>query len=504
LKIWLGLAIAFVLAGALSSPARSARDLGDFNIEPDSVACCEDPRVEAIVWSGSDSLMSFEDLAAYAGPILWFSPDEPLLNGKIGTEIRIPEPFPFEDAPDRPVVYFRVRNVVTDTGKPGEALIPNPDDRAASMLNLDAVAAIDLDYFFYYSMEEGLGRHEHDVESVQMQIIVWDRKDDCETCRYHLLVTRVVGKAHGLLWYDNTLEVDEYTEFPMHILVEEGKHASCTDKNGDGYFTPGYDVNRRVNDAWGVRDVLRSGMVFSGSYQAWMAKVREPQHRVFPPLPEDSPLRKRYATFGVYATASAKYELRPFPSAEKADKDLVRFIADKGSEDWPEMSTASDFDQLLDVLESESFVKSLSVAYRHDSQHGLSLVFPLFVVKNFEDPLTGGFLVNRIYFRDDRFRDFAWTLLYTPSASRWFDGYISAGYEWDVDDAPPGSPESTITDDGFVLETGFKFRANVSHSPFRLLGTLTDFWGLRLGVQNKGAWDIDGLRYVLEVGAGTW
>ena len=69
-------------------------------------------------------------------------------------------------------------------------------------------------------------------------------------------------------------------------LVEEGKHAIGTDKNGDGYFTPTYDVNVRVNDAWGVRDVMRTGQLFSGGFQSWFAKVRFEQHRVFPPLPE--------------------------------------------------------------------------------------------------------------------------------------------------------------------------------------------------------------------------
>ncbi len=50
----------------------------------------------------------------------------------------------------------------------------------------------------------------------------------------------------------------------------------ATDKNGDGVFTPGYDVNVRINDAWGVRDIIRTGMLFSGGFEGWMAKVRRP------------------------------------------------------------------------------------------------------------------------------------------------------------------------------------------------------------------------------------
>jgi len=35
-------------------------------------------------------------LAAYCAPILWFSPDEPLLEDATGKGIRVPDPFPFE------------------------------------------------------------------------------------------------------------------------------------------------------------------------------------------------------------------------------------------------------------------------------------------------------------------------------------------------------------------------------------------------------------------------
>jgi hypothetical protein len=179
---------------------------------------------------------------------------------------------------------------------------------------------------FYYSEKSGLGRHDHDVESAEFKTAVW-RRGNCPDCRYALLVIRVIGKALGILWYDNTLEIDPSAKFPMTILVEEGKHASCTDKNGDGYFTPAYDVNRNPNDAWGVRDVMDSGLLFSGRFQSWYAKVRSDEHRVFPALPGDSPLGKLFTKEGRYAPDNAQYSLRPFPSAEKAQPDLIHFIA---------------------------------------------------------------------------------------------------------------------------------------------------------------------------------
>ncbi len=96
---------------------------------------------------------------------------------------------------------------------------------------------------------------------------------------YQLYLLQATAKAHALSWYDNIYKVNTDNlnielELPFHILVEEGKHASITDMNGDGYYTPGYDVNVRTNDAWGLRDVIRTGELFSAQFEAWMAKVR--------------------------------------------------------------------------------------------------------------------------------------------------------------------------------------------------------------------------------------
>ncbi|MFB3106251.1 MAG: hypothetical protein ACE1ZA_15205, partial [Pseudomonadales bacterium] len=138
--------------------------------------------------------------------------------------------------------------------------------------------------------------------------------------------------------------------------------------------------------------------------------------------------------------------------------------------------------------------------YADGSPIGVSWTFPFFIVKNLEDPLTGGFIVWRMYAKDHRLRDIGWMLQYAPSASRWVDTYFAAGVEWDAEDV--NGTRSRTTD--FVLETGFKFRANISTTPLRLLTFFTDFWGLRLGVKNKGFFDIDRLTYVLEIGAGAW
>jgi hypothetical protein len=465
------------------------------------VPCC-DTSSKRIVWIGERQWMTFDELAAYCGPILWFSPDEPLLDDldRPGG-IDIPMAFPFETPGAGPVVYYRVRNVFESTE--GQSVRIDADDPGHSAFSLENVSAIDLDYFFYYPSEEGLGGHVHDVESVEMKIVVW-RQPDCEECRNGISIELVNARAHGVLWYDNTLETDAYSRFPISILVEEGKHASCTDKNGDGYYTPGYDVSQRSNDAWGVRDVMRSGMLFTGGYQSWFAKVRHPEDRVFPPLPGDSAVIQRHVEDGVYAPGYLKYEVRPFPplaAAEAHDDPSIMRFADKGYYDWPYVEHHGTVETVVDWLSDESFTRSLSVAGRYDRGMGLSFVFPLMLVKNVNEPLSGGWLVNRIYLQGDELKDFGWNVMYTPSASRWLDVYVSAGLERFRRQRPDSGYD---WDTAFVSESGFKLRSNISHSPVSFLSKLTDFWGLRLGVRYRGFDQFSEIGYVVEFGAGAF
>jgi hypothetical protein len=327
-------------------------------------------------------------------------------------------------------------------------------------------------------------------------------EEPCEELAYIVVVTRVSAKAHGIQWFWNVIEVDGETKFPMHILVEEGKHGMATDKNSDGYFTPGYDVNRHINDAWGVRDIIRSGALFTGGYQAWMTKVRRPEHRVHPPLPEDSPLRADFERRSQYDGGNAVYELRPYPSADLAgdDKLLYRKMSEQEVPDWPEINEASEFQEFVDWVDADRAVKSLAISLYADGDLGFAWVFPFFIVKNLEFTLSGGFIVWRMYLKDTGLRDFGWMVMYANSASRWIDTYFAAGAEWD--ETETGGVAST--DVFFVLETGLKFRTNVSTSAFRFLGLFTDFWGFRAGIKNYGFFDIDRLTYVLEVGAGAW
>jgi len=501
----LSVSLIFLIFAAAGTSAAASETVG-----PATAECCKHEDIAAdygIIWTGSDPQMTIERLAAYAAPILWFSPDEPLLKeGPIrnkGKDIKLPTPFPFEEDTGEPVVYFRVRRILQREDAPGPGTyVADTADRGQSTVDLRKVAGVDLDFFFYYPMDMGGNPHKHDVEYIETRLAV-AQTPDCAECPFVMGLMSVNAKAHGIQWFDNTLAVDASARLPLHILVEEGKHASCTDRNADGQFTPGYDVTERVNDAWGVRDTLGTGRFFTGDYKSWMTKVRQDDTRVFPPLPADSPLRLEWSVDGEYAPDNSIYGLRPWPTAEEADSHLVHFIADKGDPDWPEIQPDTDLKKLDRWLGDESWAQSWSLALRGANDDlGVSLAFPLLIFKNVQDPLAGGWFVHRVYFQGSELEDVGWLINYSPSASRWFDGYFAVGLEWDTFYDASGT---RMTKRYTVTESGIKFRVDLLRTPLKFLGKLgTTFWGFRAGIQFRGVWSFDTIGYVFEFGAGSW
>jgi len=104
------------------------------------------------------------------------------------------------------------------------------------------------------------------------------------------------------------------------------------------------------------------------------------------------------------------------------------------------------------------------VSFRADGDLGVSLPFPLLIFKNVQVGLSGGWLVNRIYLKDKDLRNFGWMVHYTGSASRWVDGYVAAGWEYDVVDTDPGHTRARNL---FVTENGIKLRVNIHHTPMK-------------------------------------
>jgi hypothetical protein len=470
-------------------------------------ANCPDTN-KKIIWKSHNPLISFYDLAAHASPMLWFSPDEELLYNASGLK-QLPNAFPFEKS-DGPVVYYKLKTIYTNKKN---AVQNNSDSKDFHLLDLRLVTAIDLEFFYYFETETGLGSHPHDIESIILQLNVI-HVVACSEFRYAIEVKKLTARAHGLHWYDNVLNTDNYTFFPLSILIEEGKHASCADKNADGQYTPGYDVNRAINDAWGVRDIISSGKLVTGGYQAWMSKQRRPDSILFPPLPETSPHKaKLLEKFGEIQPANV-YTLRPYPEYPIAniDKNLDHLMKSKKPHDWPNEDKVRGDGSIKQWVKQEKAFRSLNVANRWDDSNGLSFGIPLLIFKSVEAPMTGGWFFHKLSFGDTdsvlsdslfRFEKLiGHEIVHTSSASKWIDTYIGLGYEvYDVNFDRIEVDYKTY----FVSEAGLKFRVNVSKTPLKFLKYLgTDFWGLRLGWKHVGFDPFIYNGFVIEFGAGAF
>jgi len=463
-----------------------------------------------LIWSSSDPYISFYDLAVHAAPMLWFSPDEMLLYDENG-HIQLPQPFPFETG-EGPIVYYKIRSVYGEDDNPftSHTAIKKQDFK---VLDLNKVNAIDLDFFYYFEVETGLGSHPHDIESMTLQISI-ERNPNCPDEKYGIIIHRVIGRAHGLHWYNSVFDVDEQTFFPLSILVEEGKHASATDKNGDGLFTPGFDVTERVNDAWGVRAIITTSRLFSGGFQGWMAKNRKPESLLFPPYPKSSPHYNKYQKkFGNDIHDHNIYELRPYPAYPRKDidKKLKNLMKGKKPHNWPKLSITKGNGKIKQWLKEERVYRSIGASHRWDENNGPSFAIPLGVFKSIEAPLTGGWLYHKIYLPFDtvmtsngQFYDriLGHQVVHSSSASRWIDTYVGLGYEWHQDILPENQFDGKLR---FVSEAGIKVRLNISKTPLRFLKYISGrFWGIRIGWKNVGFREFRQAGFVLEIGAGAF
>ena len=105
--------------------------------------------------------------------------------------------------------------------------------------------------------------------------------------------------------------VGEGTKLPITMFVEEGTHATGPDRNADGLFTPGHDINRRIKDAWGIRDI-EAGTLVAGGFEASMFKPRQRGYRVLPPdVPRPAVDNSPRSSLTNAASELGRYELRP-------------------------------------------------------------------------------------------------------------------------------------------------------------------------------------------------
>lgn len=503
------------------------------------------------------------DIAQRFAPILWFSPNEPLLwadpgaikkkwqdagagrhrscsleNIPGGSTIRIPHRLPGDDQ-DGPAVYYQL--IEYDRGR-------DPFDPKTETVDLTDLHEIHLRYFFYYLCDIGANAHPDDLEALQFTLRVV-RDGECR----RLEIAHITGFAHGLEWVYNRLAVEAPRRsggaksarllkagdllLPVTVLVEEGKHASSPDRNGDGVFTPGYDVNERVAEAWGVRDNFGSGLIVP-KYHAEDSKRRDPDHRIFPGgLDAGDPLLEYYRDCSspaeTWPVAGSARDAASGEDARDASGQAAPTYALQSAHAVPDLASAQglgdgdfgDRPRRHDFLREKAsvLVHRTSINARWDqpvkfavgdSGKGLRARWPNQLTLTLPGirpgPLPvwlaarGTFNIDRTELTPHRFQRI--DVLVLPSAARWFDSYIALwGY-------------SRGENAQLLPEVGYRIRLVSKEPPFRFprgLAQIVPLLGLRvglrlpslprlLGIDRPGQDGARAVRIVVEFGGGAF
>jgi hypothetical protein len=406
-----------------------------------------------VVWRGANGDLSLKALAERLAPILWFSPDEPLLHSARS----IPDKLPCDpDAASGPVVYFSARQA--------RRLLADPAD----VVDVTDGGRVTVTFHFYYPEDIGAGCHSNDLEHATFDIRFRRSPmstDDHAAILFTAVLEFVEGAAHGSTLFSNNLLLargmtSAKTSLPIVLLVEEGKHAVCPDRNGDGVITPGYDVNEAIGSAWGVRDIFGSGYAGGARYQPWMTKPRFPEDRLRPEVADL--MMWRFSYRAPWPLPSRTYSLRPVPVQCRLSS----------STNWPEpkplpgcthLSLASLLaDEGLRTLRPSEAVKQWTLRYLSGvrlrveaSSYGVSSALPFA-----QEFLSGGVLGVNVTARLVQMAarsshhvasgggDFE--AYYTPSMSTFIDWYVRAGYGLDAVEPHPFH--------GSVVEAGIELR----------------------------------------------
>ncbi len=502
---------------------------------PDNVWYADSSYVEWV----KQEYITLEQLAGVFAPVLSFSMDEPYFYKKKrklwhGIKIydrfqkkspRIPTNFPFErpirirtnhpfKIPSvdtiKTIVYYRLSEITCKENvcnKPSCRAFMRNRNLELSQIQFHHVDKMKLEYFFYYPQEEGLGKHPDDIESVEYHLrIDFIAAKGEEKAHYKIVIEKIIGRAHGLYWYDNVLEASKPIDLviPVHILVEEGKHATCPDRNADGMYSPGFDVNTKVNDAWGIRDNIRTSTFMGFPYHAWMTKQRGffSKFQIWPFWSHERfEGRKESPSFYVLRAWNDPSNLNGPTAKEntlRQNEELKKRIDEKEKEykHWPqEKNSPSCLQKAISALFPGPFWQKTGLSHRYDGDYGLVLVPPTFLI--WEIPSIHGWLLPRYILKPGIFKQrisHSLQIYYTPSASRIFGWYASAGIELQSKKEPVFFPE-------IGLKIAIPAKHNWCLKLLRIFSLWNDLFGIRVGVD---FYRLNDIRLAVEIGTGAW
>lgn len=483
----------------MNAPRRLLRALGALLVLSSSVLFARESRADCdcpvpadtlgVVWQGKQPL-TLRQVAELVAPVLEYSPDEPMFRRAPA----IPSPHPCDRPASGAVVYYQTRALFHRGAE-----LPLPLDQVADFS--DRVRTLYLRFFFYYPEDMGTHGHRHDVEGVEMEID-FERVGDCRLLR----LDRTRAFAHGAPEYENRLRTTEDTRVPVALLVEEGKHASCTDRNGDGVYTPAYDTNERVRDAWGVRDIFGSGYMLGSAYAAKMTKPRREADRVLPPEPSAAMCATFVeSSYDASKPSRGRYELRAGDSldmcpdvgtpAESTFFARGMMIANGFGVTGQVEQFQYDFEPHIGKLRWVANLVTSTNLVLDEGQARLS-----FTGRGLD--IGEGWIVPRAAIG---WRSFTADLVFTPSAVVWVSPYASLGYEHHRLKARTltgAIASSEHRRDEFASELGLKLRFSVPPGRMRVLSLGQRFGGLRFGVRMNGFERIRTPRFIVAIGGG--
>jgi hypothetical protein len=533
-----------------------------------------------VVWRASDGVgFTLRTIANFSAPIVWPSPDEPLLRAGL----KLPRPFPQQSGQASSTatsrVYFNIplivlRNILPCVPFERQAHWPDLDlewddepTPAAAMMRvnpefppLDCIQEIKIRYFFYYDSEVGVSAHSNDFESLQVNIGIERNRQvsppsagrpavylcaDGQYLTHCAFVTGEFGSAHGIAWYTNGLNVDRNrdTLLPITVLAEEGKHASSPDRNGDGVYSPGFDVDIHPNDAWGVRDSLRTRWLQGPAFRGDMTKRRRDGDRVFPPYPNwrlaGNWVKVMQPEDPDYWENASPYSLESMTEAEDTSVVPARLYCDPDSDDLSPMVPSSlgcavgsglPCERMVDLVRGEEgcrrtrtlgsggwlALKSAFARINAGGSHDEYLTWTRFVkerllpgVRLTDSRLSGWWMFpiawnvpgfdGWVSARWNFFRpplgqrepqDGAVDLVYSVSAARYFSSYVAVGRDsLPLSDPDPGAHRVAV-------EGGIKWRFE---APWVGL-----FSGVRIGIRADDPRHLKYARMLFEFGGGSW
>ena len=299
--------------------------------------------------------------------------------------------------------------------------------------------------------------------------------------------------------YTNELVVDESDEsvvLPVRVLVERGKHSTAPDRDGNGRYEAGYDVNRHARDAWGTRDVydlevpVGVGEVVAKFIRiaAFRRSMTTPRHEATQVFPDRAGLAEP-GSGRTYALVSAGADsdlcrgltemtgtvqpgaLAPVRESARLAKALntIRFCERTALEVGRPWAALTALTGAAYTRPYQRMSDKVGLAARFDVNLGVTAAVPLRDV-----PVVGGWLLLRGNWVADAG---SVDLEYQPSATRLAEWYVSVGVAPHV-----------------AAEGGIKIRLRVPPLPL-----LSARFGLRTAADRFGT-----LRFVGAIGIGPW